>query len=184
MADDQAPATSIILAGEAWLAKTDADLEAAETRLHSKLAARRNIRSRLEKLERLSCSLASDAAMLIAFAATRNLVTGSANVDMADCNKTGDGARSAYVDIADCGETGDGARSADVDITDCGETGDDRVRCKLLKLLPRRCSVLPAAALLFLFRSSALHILLSPLTSPVFPTDRAMPALGPPCPPN
>jgi uncharacterized protein YecT (DUF1311 family) len=52
MADHQEPATSLILAGEAWLAKTDADLEAAKTRLNSQLAARRNRQSRLEQLEK------------------------------------------------------------------------------------------------------------------------------------
>ncbi len=119
---DQVPATSLILAGEAWMAKADATLGAAETRLSTQLAARRELRSRLAHLERLSSGLASDADTLIAFAATKGLVAGRDGVDLQYCNQMGDGARSAPVHIPD---VGDGTRSAPVLIPDDDESSDD-----------------------------------------------------------
>jgi hypothetical protein len=91
MAAEEVPATSLVLAGEAWLAKADADLGAAEARLNAQLAARRQLRSRLEHVKPLAGSLDRDADTLIALAAT--------DADVVD--QTSDGTRSAPVLIAD-----------------------------------------------------------------------------------
>jgi hypothetical protein len=107
IAEDQVPATGLILAGEAWLDRMDANLSAAETRLNTQVAARLQLRSRLEQLGRLSCSLASDAAKLIASAAENGSVAGSDDVDMRFCDLTDDGARSATVHIPDDDEAND-----------------------------------------------------------------------------
>ncbi len=84
MANNGEPATKDYVVSQAWLARAEADFDIAKARPSSLLAARRKALSTLEDLDCLTCTLASDAAILKEFAAGDNLVNSSTDVDIAD----------------------------------------------------------------------------------------------------